>query len=135
MLDSKNPSRFKNCHQAILDKIQLALAMRGLLPAAEGETADIFVVYNAGIKEVVSIRGYDYNYGNPMQAHSVMNYSDTLASIEQPETLIIDVIDAKQNRLIWRGVATDTLVPDSHKAEKRVGAATRKIFAKFPPKL
>jgi hypothetical protein len=54
ILESKNPSLLKISHQAILDNLQLALATRGLLPVKEGETADLFVVYNAGIKEMKS---------------------------------------------------------------------------------
>lgn len=120
LLESKNPSKLKGCHQAILDTIQVSLAIRGLLPVHDGEIPDLLIVYNAGIKEEVSIQ----RYANAWQG--------TL--IEDPETLIVDLIDAKHNRLIWRGVATNTLVQDHLKAEKKAETATRKMFARFPPK-
>ncbi len=124
LLESKNPSSLKICHQAILDNIQIALAVRGLLPVDDGETPDLFVVYNAGIKEVISISGYDYRYAT--------NFTRVPTLTEQPETLIIDLVDAKQNRLVWRGIATETLVTNYEKVEKKVATATRKMFAMYP---
>ena len=124
LLESKNPSKMKVCHQRILDTIQVSLAMRGVLPVYEGEQPDLLIVYNAGIKEEVSIQGYEYRYGS----------FGSVPLIEQPETLIVDLVDAKNNRLVWRGIATNTLVEDSSKAEKKAETATRKMFARYPPK-
>src|ERR1700752_3226664 len=58
LLESKNPSKLKGCPQALLDTIQVSLAKRGLLPVYDGEIPDLLIVYNAGIKEEVSIKGY-----------------------------------------------------------------------------
>jgi uncharacterized protein DUF4136 len=132
LLESKNPSSFKICHQAILDNIQIALAIRGLLPVHDGEVPDLFVVYHAGIKEVISIEGYDYRYGSGKQATMATNYSGPQTGTEQPQTLVIDLVDAKRNRLVWRGIATETLVPDNGKVEKKVAAAMQKMFARYP---
>ena len=132
ILESKNPSRFQICHQAILDNIQVSLAIQGLLPVYEDETPDLFVVYNAGIKEIISIQGYDYRYGAGMQGIPTTSFSSLSLVSEQPETLIVDLVDARQNRLVWRGIATDTLVHEYGKAEKRIATATRKMFAKYP---
>src|SRR5262245_49129356 len=79
ILESKNPPTLKICHQAILDSIQLSLALRGLLPVYDGEKPDLFVVYNAGIKEVISIQGYDYRYGNGMLRNVTTNDSRLVA--------------------------------------------------------
>jgi len=132
IVESKNPSSLKLCHQAILDNIQIALAIRGLLPVDDGETPDLFVVYNAGIKEVVSIQGYDYRYGSGMQPALARSFTGPPTLTEQPETLIVDLVDAKKNRLVWRGVATETLTTDYGKVEKKVATATRKMFARYP---
>ena len=126
LLESKNPSKLKGCHQAIMDTIQVSLAKRGLLPVYDGEIPDLLIVYSAGIiKEEVSIRGYEYKYSNS---------SAFVPVIEQPETLIVDLIDARHNRLVWRGIATNILVQDYSKAEKKAETATRKMFARYPPK-
>lgn len=126
LLESKNPSKMKVCHQAILDTIQVSLAMRGVLPVYEGEQPDLLIVYNAGIKEEVSIQAWQRNVST--------NSSGLVPLIDHPETLIVDLVDAKNNRLVWRGIATNTLVEDYSKAEKKAETATRKMFARYPPK-
>ena len=125
LLESKNPSKMKVCHQTILDTIQVSLAMRGLLPVYEGEPPDLLIVYNAGIKEEVAIEAWQ---------RISSNSSGLMPLIEHPETLIVDLVDAKNNRLVWRGIATNTLVQDYSKAEKNAETATRKMFARYPPK-
>lgn len=131
LLESKNPSTLKICHQTILDTIQVSLALRGLLPVNDGEKPDLYVVYNAGIKEVISIQGYDYNYGSGT-LRSVANDSGLVAVTGQPDTLVIDLVDAKENRLVWRGIATGVLIQEYGKAEKKVATATRKMFSRYP---
>jgi hypothetical protein len=54
--------------------------------------------------------------------------------LEQRDTLVLDLIDATRNRLVWRGVATDTLFEKSDRL-KRVDKATERMFARYPPKV
>lgn len=62
--------------------------------------------------------------------------STTVAHQVPVGTLIIDVVDARQKKMIWQAVASDTLDPhasaDEH--DRRVNQAMEKIFANFPPK-
>jgi len=49
-------------------------------------------------------------------------------------TLIVDMFNAKTNKLIWRGTATDTVSDDPEKNAKHIQKAIRKMFEKrFPP--
>ncbi len=50
-------------------------------------------------------------------------------------TLIIDLVDARERKLVWQGVASDTLRPRSSAAEKdeAVREAVAAIFASYPP--
>lgn len=49
-------------------------------------------------------------------------------------TLVLDMYDAQNHRLIWRGVSTDTLSHKPSKNEKKLDKAVEKMFDKFPPK-
>jgi hypothetical protein len=62
-IESKNPASSRLWCERILDNIQLKLAVKRLLPARAGESVDLFIVYNAGIREQTAIEGYNYNYG------------------------------------------------------------------------
>ncbi len=50
-------------------------------------------------------------------------------------TLIIDLVDARERKLVWQAVASDTVNPRSSAAERdeAINQAVAKIFADFPP--
>jgi hypothetical protein len=52
----------------------------------------------------------------------------------QVGTLVVDMFDSATKRLIWRGVATDTLSNKVSKNENRLEKAVDKMFKDFPPK-
>ena len=133
-LESKNPASSQLWCERVLDNIQLKLAVKGLLPAKAGESVDLFIVYNAGIREQTAIEGYNYNYGPGWRWSWNDAHSQMYPVLEERDTLVIDLVDARRNRLVWRGVATDTLFEKSDKL-KRVDKATERMFAKYPPKV
>ena len=49
-------------------------------------------------------------------------------------TLVLDMYDAKDHRLIWRGTASDTLSDKPEKNEKKLEKTVSKMFEKYPPK-
>jgi hypothetical protein len=48
-------------------------------------------------------------------------------------TLVLDIFDAQSKKLIWRGVATDTLSGDAEKNAKKLHNAVDDMFKHFPP--
>ena len=59
-----------------------------------------------------------------------------LTSIEYQEgTLMIDIINAAKNELVWRGSATDIVDPDlsPEKKTQKINNAVARILEKFPP--
>jgi hypothetical protein len=48
-------------------------------------------------------------------------------------TLMVDFLDATTGRLIWRGIATDTVTNNPTRNEKSVPKALRRMLKKFPP--
>jgi hypothetical protein len=50
-------------------------------------------------------------------------------------TLIVDLVDAKTNKPVWRGIASDTIDPKSTGEQKQeaLNYAMNQLFAKFPP--
>jgi hypothetical protein len=51
-------------------------------------------------------------------------------------TLIVDLVDVREKKLVWQAVASDTLNPRASAAERdeSVNAAVTKMFAGYPPK-
>jgi hypothetical protein len=48
-------------------------------------------------------------------------------------TLMIDIFDSSTHKLIWRGVASNTLSGKPEKDEKKLEKAVEEMFKKFPP--
>jgi hypothetical protein len=48
-------------------------------------------------------------------------------------TLMVDIFDSSTEKLIWRGIANDTLSGKPEKDEKKLDKAVAEMFKKFPP--
>ena len=57
----------------------------------------------------------------------------TTTETYQIGTLIVDLFDAKNKNLLWRGSATDTLSDSSDKNIKKLNSSVHKLFEHFPP--
>jgi Domain of unknown function (DUF4136) len=131
--------------QLIDDRIVAAigtqLAAKGLTQAAADP--DLFVVYHMAFDKEKDISTYSSGYGGGYGAYgwgwgggwggttSTTQVRDILVG-----TLVIDLADAKQNQLAWRGMGVkeiDTQAkPD--KRDKSITSAVNKIFKNYPPK-
>jgi hypothetical protein len=58
----------------------------------------------------------------------------TTVDYEKVGTLVVDVFDSSTKKLVWRGVAQDTLSSKPEKNDKKLEEATEKMFDHFPPK-
>lgn len=59
--------------------------------------------------------------------------STTTTQTFQTGTRIVDLFDAKNKNLVWRGSATDTLSDTSDKNIKKLQSSVHKLFEHFPP--
>ena len=49
-------------------------------------------------------------------------------------TLVVELADAKNKNLLWRGSATDTISDNSNKNINNLNKAVTKLFQNYPPK-
>jgi Domain of unknown function (DUF4136) len=50
-------------------------------------------------------------------------------------TMVLDLYEAANKKLLWRGIATDTLSDNPQKNAKKIEEAAEKMFKKFPPEV
>lgn len=48
-------------------------------------------------------------------------------------TMVVDIFDAKDKKLVFRGVGQDEVSDKPEKNEKKIEKATEKMFKNFPP--
>lgn len=68
--------------------------------------------------------GYGWGGGHSTTTISEYDY--------QVGTLVCDVFDAKEQKLIWEGIGTGTINENPAKREKSIPAAVKLIMAKYP---
>jgi hypothetical protein len=121
--------------QRIVAAIKAQLAVKNLTPSTT--TPDLFVTYHASVEKQQDITAYSMG-GGPYGWGWGGGWGQTDVRVNEIPvgTLVIDMVDAKKNQMVWRGMGTKELDPQA-KAEKRdknVNQAVEKIFKQYPPK-
>lgn len=114
-------------HQRILDAIDSNLSARGLTKA--DSDPDLYVEYAGSTKEDIQIDEWGYG-GWRWGGSRTVDVNKILVGM-----LVVDLIEAREKKLVWRGVATDTVSDKPEKNEKKINNAAKKMFEKYPPKM
>ena len=118
-------------HSRLKNAIEYQLTTGGLIEDAE--SPDLYVTYHGEEEEkvVVDTRAWGYGHSrgwrrDPYWGTSLGNASTTVRSYDVG-TLIIDIWDAKEKRLIWRGSATKAIPSKPEKQAKLIDDAVAKL--------
>lgn len=119
---------FFNDHvQGAVEKL---LAARGLELSGSG-SADLLIHYHANIRERIDVDHIDRRYGYCAGAECP---PDTFRY--EAGTLVLDVIDARTNRLIWRGWAQNSvkdMLDDRDTMAEMIDRAVSRMLQRLPP--
>jgi hypothetical protein len=110
-------------NQAITEAIENELSVRGILP--DEDEPDLHVVYYASAREEFEVQG---GYRRDWEESGALKVDSHLAG-----SLVVDLVDASENRVVWRAVATATVSGSRKKARARIPSILQKMFADFPP--
>jgi hypothetical protein len=117
---------FKDQFQGAVEK---QLALKGLALITSGNP-DLLVHYHANISEKLDVSGIDlpkaYCIGEGCQAD---------VALYDAGTLVLDIVDAKTNKLIWRGWAQDAMkkmLDDQNEMAREIKQAVPRMVDQFP---
>jgi len=105
--------------------VEKGLGARGLEKAESGQ-ADVVLHYHASVTQKVDAGGVDEKYGY---------CEDCSPSVFDAGTLTLDVVDARTNKLAWRGWAESTfdgVVDNQQWLERRIDESVGRILRTFP---
>ncbi len=109
--------------------VEKQLAARGFQRSASG-TPDLLIHYHASINQRIDIsrldRQYGYCYTDDCQA-GVVEY--------EAGTLVLDIVDTRTNKLIWRGWAQDSVeevLQNQDKMARQIDEAVTRMLAMLP---
>ena len=126
----------------IVAAIDAAMAAKGLTKA--DANPDLFVVYHVAFDKEKDISTFSSGYGGGYGAYGwgwggggwAGGTTTTQVRDIVVGTLVIDLADAKQNQIAWRGMGVKEI--DTHakpeKRDKSINNAVEKIFKNYPPK-
>ena len=108
----------------VRDAIRKDLAEHGYVEAANGRP-NFYVAFYVGLQDRYNVDAYGLPVFHRRGWWGWPGAYDVWSVPYTESTLIIDVIDAKSNQLVWRGYDTDTL--NSGKPEKTLDSAVDHI--------
>ncbi len=117
--------------QRVKNAVNTELQAKGLMMTSDNP--DFLIATHLGQKEKVQVTDYGYGYG-PHRGYR--GGADGAFTYEYEEgSLILDFVDAKSMKMIWRGAAKAEIqhVDTPDKSEKLINEAVNKILKKFPP--
>ena len=123
-----NNSFFQDHFQGAVER---QLANRGLVQTfSDNAMPDLLVHYHANLSSQIRVSGDQAGSGACYDADCTVRVFD-----DEMDTIIVDVVDARTNRLIWRGWAQHaTIGTIDHPArfDSRIRQAVARMFARFP---
>jgi len=121
---------------AIQAAVQDDLTKRGLTKV--DSTPDLYIQMYGAIDTDFTAHYHDPIYGGgipPMNAGITLwhNIPGTVTSVVIPKgELVVDLIDARQKQLVWRGIAKQKLSDDRDELLDQVNTAVEKMFQQYP---
>jgi hypothetical protein len=108
--------------------VETQLAGRGFEKDASG-TPDLLVHYHASVTQQINPNGADQPY---------VRCEDCNPYVFEAGSVVVDLVDARTGRLVWRGWADDTMdgaIDNQDWMEKTVDEAVARILEQLPRRL
>jgi len=114
----------------IKDAVNSALTAKGWTLVPSGGAVEVFAIETT--KDQQSLDTFYNGFGGGRRWGG---FGDATTTVETYKvgTLVVDLFDAKTEKLIWRGSASDTLSDKADKNTKNLDKGVSKIFQHFPP--
>jgi hypothetical protein len=124
----------ENVHKRIEDAIDEGF--RNIGYDRTSGAPDFFVKYYLGYGEEINKRNIENYYAYLNYSVFVPTVTQSYTEVWETGTMIIDVIDAEQKKLVWRGTAVTEVNPQAgpRENEPKLKKAIKMMLEKFPPK-
>jgi len=121
----------------VIDAIDREMKRKGLVRTTPEQNPDFYVSVIGWGQSKVEVTNYGYAYGG---AYVYGPWGPSAVAVPVAEvnqytegTLVLDFVDAKSKKLVWRGTATDS-VTDANQVRTVVDQAAYKLLEAYPPK-
>ena len=119
----------------IMDAVKVHLTERGF--TEDTTSPNMIIAIHINVDDKVSVQTYNYGYPYGGYGYGAYPYwhggTDVSVSQYQEGTLVVDIVDASDDELAWRGWGTKVIDGSSGSAYK-VQEVVDKILNQYPPK-
>ena len=117
----------------IKEAVNAALTAKGLTPVQSG--GDIAIVAMETTQNQQTLDTFYNGFGGGRRWGGFGGFGDATTTVETYKvgTLVVDLFDAKTEKLLWRSSSTDTLSDKADKNTKNLDKGVNKMFQHFPP--
>lgn len=121
--------------QRVIDGVNQQLQAKGLKEVQSDP--DLWVVYTSHIQDQKQVVGTGYNYGPGWGWGPWWGGGPTTTTyntyITREGTLVVELANARNHELEWRGSVTDTVNDNSNKNINNLNKGIAKLFKNYPP--
>ena len=128
---AKNPIAAERFAQSLGN----ALTARGLRQVPDGGDLNVFAHFSLGKDTQLNTYGYG-GWGGGWRYGGMGGMQTTTVQEIPTGTVVIDLVDAKSNTAVWRGIAKDEISTKATPEERQQKAdeVAQKLFENYPPK-
>ncbi len=119
------PAANQNVDRAIVEAVDAQLQAVGLKRVHE--KPDVYALYNAVLRQEATRTDYDYGKFK-------FRNRDVVVQKYTTGTLVVELVDAGTEALLWRATATDTVGGDPGQTQEQIPGIVKLMFRSFPPK-
>ncbi len=117
-------------HKEMLRMLEQTMVAKGYVKT--DKKPDLFVVYHVTTEQKTSVTTYTGGYYGWGYHGWGVGYTDVRVDNYTEGSLIIDLVDAEEEELVWRGWATGTI--EDRPNYDRLRDVVNGVLAEFPPK-
>ena len=121
--------------QRVKKAVNAELQAKGLMKTSDNP--DFLIAEHLGKKDKVQVTDWGYGYGPQVGYWGGYWGPGGVSTYEYEEgSLILDFVDAKSKKMIWRGAAKAEVqnIDTPDKSEKLINEVVQEILKNFPPK-
>jgi hypothetical protein len=121
-------------HRRVIDAVDVQLALKGLKKVSREQQPDVLIAYHASFDKDLQINGFGSGWGG-------YRFGGTRSGSFRAEeilvgTMVIDIVDADTNNIVWRGTATKDIDVNAkpEKRDENITKTAEKLFKHYPPR-
>lgn len=117
----------------VLNELSKQVQAKGLTSA---QNPDLIINIKASHKKVQDIQtsmGMGWGWGRPWGWGGGFGMGNTWTNNYNSGTIVIDMVDAKTQKLVWQGIGSGISVDSPRSKQKQIPQVVAEIMANYPP--